>query len=1166
MDVAAVCGACGASNPADARFCGSCGASLGILCPSCGRRNPADGKFCTECGSSLSGTAPAPALGSRQSFMPAELADKVRAGSAALEGERKLITVLFADVVGYTALSERLDPEEIRGLMHRAFEVMLNAVHRYEGTVAQLQGDGLLALFGAPIAHEDHAVRASLAGLEMQEGLQPLQEELAGRDIDFRVRVGLHSGLVVFGRIGSDLEFTFQAVGDTVNTASRVQGLAEPGTVVMSEATRRLATGYVVLEDRGEFAVKNKAEPVHVYQAIRAAGPRSRVDVSAERGLGPYVGREHELAELRARFEEASQGSGRVVFITGEAGLGKSRLVHEFRERLEDDRLWLLGRCISYGADIPYVPIVDLARSACGVEEADAEDVIIEKLTRRVDELGGDPANLPYLRFLLSVDPGDPSVLDEDPMLRKPRVFEAFRDVLLAAVRDRPAVLVIEDLHWIDPPSVELLSFVADAVPDERLLVLLTHRPEWDSPLGDRPFYRRIVLEPLSASDTALVAGGASGAQTLPPAIAEEIYRKAEGNPFFIEEVTKSLVESGDLLAGDEGLSLGKPIDEIRVPDSVQDVIMARLDRLADEPRRALQTASVIGREFTSRLLERTEGRVLSEGAVRQLKAVQLIFERSLYPELVFMFKHALTHEVAYESLLLERRRALHGAVGDAIKELYADRPTEVVEMLAHHYERAERWDNALEYLAASADKAMAGFALVPARAYADRALAAMARTGRDDPALRAHLHHLRGQCYELRNEWSTAIDCYRQMAAAAEDAGDETTRGYGLALVSLAQIYAHDIADGAETASEAAAIARRTGDVDLAALSEMSLMFGRVVSGQLEESYAKVDHLETVSRGATDAFTRILGIDFVGETLHMQSREAEAAARVEEALAIGEATRLAQPMQYIYFDLALITLAQGRYDVAFDAARKNIALSERVGDQGFWWCRAKNTLGRIYIELGDLDRGALHNQDAIERALVFGDLETLRNAQLNLADCVLGRGDSAGGIALFTELDTTFNGDTDPGEWMKWRYTMHLWMGLSTSWLASGDPDRALGFADRCVERATVTRTTRYVSKGHRARGLALAALNRHDEALVEIDTALAAANEIGGPEPVWQARFAQARVLRMTGRIDDSRIAAVEALRVVDEIVAGLREPGAGDILLASSDVAALRVLAAG
>ena len=1097
--------------------------------------------------------------------MPADLADKVRAGSAALEGERKLITVLFADVAGYTALSERLDPEEIRALMRRAFDVMLEAVHRYEGTVAQLLGDGLLALFGAPIAHEDHAVRAALAGLAIQEGLAPLQEELAARDIDFRVRVGLHSGLVVFGRIGSDLEFTFQAVGDTVNTASRVQGLAEPGTVVMSEATRRLATGYVVLEDRGTFPVKNKAEPVHAYRALRAAGPRSRVDVSAERGLGPYVGRERELDDLRTQFGEVARGAGQVVFISGEAGLGKSRLVHEFRERLEDDHVWLLGRCISYGADIPYVPIVDLARSACGVEEADDEAVIIDKLARRVDELGGDPTNLPYLRFLLSVDPGDPSVLDEDPMLRKPRVFEAFRDVLLAAVRDRPVVLVIEDLHWIDPPSAELLSFVIDAVPDARMLIVLTHRPEWESPLGERPYYRRLVLEPLTAEATAMVAAAASGAGSLPAEIAEEIYRKADGNPFFIEEVTKSLVESGDLLAGDDGFSLGRPIDEISVPDTVQDVIMARLDRLADEPRRALQTASVIGREFTSRLLERTEGRALSEGAVRQLKAVQLIFERSLYPELVFMFKHALTHEVAYESLLLERRRTLHGAVGDAIRELYSDRTGEVVETIAHHYERAERWPDAVRHLAMSAEKAMSGFALDQAIGYADRTLAAMDRAGQPaDASLRARMHQIAGQCFDLHNEWDAAVDRYRQMVAAAADGGDEPTRGYGLALMSLAQLYAHRYEDAMTTAREAERIADATADPDLVALARMAVVGNQAIVGDLDPAYAGVDGLQAAGESASDAFTKALSLDMAGECLHFQSREHEAVAVIHEAQVLAEEARLGQPLQYVYFDLALATLALGRYDEAFDAARKNVALCERVGDRGFWWCRAKNTLGRIHMELGDLDLGGRHNQDAVDRALTFGDLETLRNAQLNLGDCLLDGGNAAAARSWFTELETTFAADADRSEWMKWRYTMHLLLGLSRSALAVGDPGRAVVDADRCIAHAESTKTKRYVVKGRRAKGLALSALAQHDEALAEIERSLHVAHEIGGPEPVWQSQYALASVHREAGHLVAARSAATEGLSVVAGIVAELREPGAGDTLLASPDVTALRELA--
>jgi class 3 adenylate cyclase/tetratricopeptide (TPR) repeat protein len=1166
MDGQVTCSACGADNVADARFCGSCGAALGRVCPVCGQRNPADGRFCTSCGEALAAGAGA-ALGTREAFMPPALADKLRAGSVSIEGERKLITVLFADVAGYTAMSEQLDPEEMRALMQRAFGSMLDAIHRFEGTVAQLQGDGLLALFGAPIAHEDHAIRAIRAGLAVHEGLTALRAELAMREIDFRVRVGVHSGLVVFGRIGTDLEFTFQAVGDTVNTASRVQGLAEPGTVVMSEATHRLAAGYFVFDDLGSHTVKNKAEPVHVFRAIRATGSRSRVDISAQHGLGPYVGRTDELETLARLFDQADAGDGQVVFLSGEAGLGKSRLVHEFRERLIDrDHLWLLGRCISYGADIPYGPIVDLLRSAADIEETDAEEVMDAKLTTKVEALGAAAVHLPYLRFLLSLDPRDPAVLDEDPMLRKPRVFEAFRDVVLASAIDRPAVLVIEDLHWVDQASTELVSFVLESVPDHRIVVVLTHRPEWVHPFGQRAFHTSLALAPLSEEDTSGVARGTTGQRTLPAELQTLIYRTAEGNPFFIEEVTKSLLETGALVADGAGYALGRPIEQIEVPDTVQGVIMARLDRLDEEPRQALQTASVIGREFTSRLLERTAGAGTSDEALRQLKSVQLIFERSLYPELVFMFKHALTHEVAYGSMLLERRRSLHSAVAEAIRELYADRPAEVVEMLAHHFERAERWSDAVPYLVASADKAMAGFALPEAIAYAGRALVALDRSGDGgDRSLRAHLHHVQGQCHELRNDWGPAIDSYRAMAEAAEEAGDETTLGYGLALVSFAQIYAHELAAGAETAQRARSIALETGDADLVALTLVSILFNRVVSGDLEEPYTQIDELESASRDATDPFVRIFGLDLSGEMHHMRSHEADAAVLLDEALRLAEEAQIAQVLQWVYFDVALAMTALGRYDDALDAARKNVALCDRVGDKGFWLCRAENTLGRIFIEICDFERGAYHNRIAIERGLAFGDRETLRNAQLNLGDCLLGSGDTAAARGLFEELDAAFAADTDPGEWMKWRYTMHLWIGLSQTWLALGEPERALPFAARCLERAEETGTKRYVTKALRARARATSAAGRHDEALEDLTRALAVAEEIGGPEPVWQALAARADVSHAAGRSEEAAAAAASGLALVETIAAGVHERGSAEVLLTSGPVARLRDIAA-
>ena len=380
----------------------------------------------------------------------------------------------------------------------------------------------------------------------------------------------------------------------------------------------------------------------------------------------------------------------------------------------------------------------------------------------------------------------------------------------------------------------------------------------------------------------------------------------------------------------------------------------------------------------------------------------------------------------------------------------------------------------------------------------------AIERSG--DPAeagMLANLHQMRGQCYELGNRWDEAIACYRQMATVAASAGDRSQEGLALCLISIAQIYAHDLAEGDVTAQAAEAIGVETGDRDLVLLSQLSRVFNRTMKGDLDDPYARIVGLRDDARRVDDPFPRALGIDFAGEMLHFQGREIEALALIEEAQAIAESAQLGQPMSYVYFDLALTTLALGRYDDAFAAARRSIEHAERVGDQGFWWCRGKNTLGRIYIELGDAKQGELHNQQAADLALTFGDLETLRNAQLNIADCLLARGDAAGALQRFEALQREFDADDNPGEWMKWRYTMHLLASMSLTLHALGEFDRGLACAEQCIERAEATSAKRYLSKGRRVRGLALASLGRVDEGLASIDIALAVAKEIGGPEP---------------------------------------------------------------
>ena len=651
------CPSCATENPSDAKFCGACGAALAAVCAACGHRNAPGTTFCTECGGPLATAALQPSFASPETYTPDDLAAKIRSSRTEIEGERKQITVMFADVAGFTSLSEQLDPEEMHAIMSRCFDLMLDEVHRYEGTVSQFLGDGMLALFGAPIAHEDHAQRAVRAALGIQSALTGYQHDLKQeRGIDFRMRIGLNSGPVVVGDIGADLAMTYTALGDTVNLAQRMEALAAPGSVLVSEHTHRLIEGYFVTEDLGEQAVKGKEAPVRVHEVLRSVRWRSRVDVYADRGLAPFVGRDADLEALLAAVAAAQEGAG--------GGIGKSRLLYEVRSRLEDVT-WLVGRCISYGAGTPYVPIIDLVKDAFAIDEADSEEEVARKIAASASESAA-----PYLRHLLAVDSGDESIPTMDPQLRKAKTFEALRDLALAAAAVRPQVLLIEDLHWIDQASIEFLSYLADYVLEHRILLVLTHRPDWEQPLGARPHFIQIDLQTLSESETAAVTDALLGAHGMPAELQQLVFAKAEGNPFFVEELTRSLVETGVIRRVNSAYELARPVDEVHVPDTVQDVIMARLDRLPEEPRRAIQTAAVIGREFTVRLLERTADLHSDEAGdqLRELKSVELIYERSLYPELVYMFKHALTHDVAYESLLVARRKALHRLVATAVE------------------------------------------------------------------------------------------------------------------------------------------------------------------------------------------------------------------------------------------------------------------------------------------------------------------------------------------------------------------------------------------------------------------------------------------------------------------------------------------------------------------
>ena len=705
------CPACQTENRPGIRFCEQCGATLEAACAACGASVPAEARFCGACGAPrASSTAPpAEKYTSPQTYTPPHLAERILRDRTALSGERKQVTVLFADVSGFTSISERLDPEDVHALINRAFELMLAEVHRYEGTVNQFLGDGLMALFGAPIAHEDHARRAAHAALGMQHALERYRDELArARGIDFRVRMGLNTGLVVVGAIGDNLRMDYTAVGDTTNTSARMQQLAQPGQIVVAAATHRLIEPFFALRALGSFTVKNRAEAVDAYELTDVRDAVSSLTARAAHGLSPFVGRDEALTTLERALSTARGGRGQAAFVVGDPGLGKSRLLFELRQRAGETVTWLEGECLSFGQSTSFLPIIVMLKRRFGIEHRDGETQVATKIDRGLELLGADTAAVaPFVRYLLSVDPGDGGVATMDPAQRRTRIVGAIQRVVAAASRQHPLVLVVEDAHWIDAASEDCLRALIEALPGMPVLLIVTYRPVSQQPFGERTYFWRVALQPLDEAAAVGIARSTLGVGELPADLAAVITRKAEGNPFFVEEISRTLMESHAVrVEGGRLLGAGTAAG-VAVPDTVQDVIAARIDRLDEPQKRTVQTASCIGREFTLALLDRVcDVQAQLERCLSDLKRIELIYEKAVGADPEFVFRHALTQDVAYASMLQSERRRLHALIGHAIEQIHAGRLEERVEELVHHFGRGEVWDKVARYARAAGDRA----------------------------------------------------------------------------------------------------------------------------------------------------------------------------------------------------------------------------------------------------------------------------------------------------------------------------------------------------------------------------------------------------------------------------------------------------------------------------
>jgi len=715
------CPQCTFDNKPGKKFCIECGAKLTVKCPGCGSEIEGTEKFCGECGHNLTTPSePAPKelsfdekLDKIQRYLPKGLTEKILSQKDRIEGERKQLTVMFCDMEGFTPLVERLGPEEAYSIMDEVYEILIHKVHDYDGTVNEMTGDGILALFGAPIALEDAPQRAIRSSLAIHREMARFSEKMKQKREDLpplNMRVGIHTGPVVVGTLGNNLRVEFKAVGDTVNLASRVEGLAEPGATYVTEATFKLTEGFFRFEALGEKKIKGKKEPVKIYWAIAPNSRRTRFDVSAERGLAPFVGRERELETLLDGFERSKTSRGQAFSVLSEAGVGKSRLLYEFRKAVTgEDVMFLEGRCLSYSRGVAYHPFIDILKANFDIRESDGDPEIREKAKRGLKILGLDEVStLPYLLELFSVKDSGIDKIPMSPEARRDRFKEVFKLITLKGSEIRPLITAYEDLHWADKGSEEVLKYVLESIPAARVLMIFTYRPDFVHTWGGKSYHNQVNLNRLSNRESLTMVSNLLNTEAIDTDLEDLILEKTEGVPFFIEEFVRSLNDLKIIERDGNKCRLAKNIEDVTIPSTIQDLIMARVDSLPDGAKQVLQAGSVIEREFNYDLIKQVtslpEQELLPHLSV--LKDSELLYERGIYPESTFIFKHALTRDVVYDSILSRKKKNLHEKIGNAIEEVYAERIEERYELLAHHYGLAEDWENAVQFGRLAAEKA----------------------------------------------------------------------------------------------------------------------------------------------------------------------------------------------------------------------------------------------------------------------------------------------------------------------------------------------------------------------------------------------------------------------------------------------------------------------------
>jgi class 3 adenylate cyclase/tetratricopeptide (TPR) repeat protein len=954
------CPQCAYENPPGSDFCLGCGIRLSA-CGACGASLPSGSRFCNKCGAPVAATR-APQYASPQAYTPKHLAERILTSKSALEGERKHVTVLFADLKGSMELLADRDPEEARSVLDPVLQLMMDAVHRYEGTVNQVMGDGIMALFGAPLSHEDHAVRACYAALRMQQAAHQLNEELRrALGAEARIRVGLHSGEVVVRTIGSDLRMDYTAVGQTTHLAARMEQLAPPGAIRLTADTLRLAEGFVQVAPLGPVPIRGLPEPVEVFDLTGAGAARRRFEAVTSRGLTRFVGRQQELQVLARALERAKSGHGQVVAPVGEPGVGKSRLFWEFTHSRHTEGWFVLeSGSASYGKATPYLPVIDLLRSYFRIDERDEHRAVREKAIGKL--LALDRALEPYLPAfltLLEVSVEDAAWTALDAPQRRQRTLEGLKRLLVRESQLRPLLLVFEDLHWVDSETQALLDLLVESLPTARILLLVNYRPEYQHGWSGKSYYAQLRIDPLAPESAGELLDELLGTEARLQPLKKLLIERTEGNPFFLEESVRTLVET-KVLSGRRGAyRLQAPLQTAQVPATVQAVLAARIDRLPQDQKRLLQAAAVIGDEVQLPLLQAIADE--TEDAVRRgmadLQAAEFLYEAQLFPDQQYVFKHGLTCQVAYGSLVHERRRTLHAKVVEAIEKLYPERLSEHLELLALHSLRGEAWAKAVKYGRQAGTKALGRSANQDAVAYFEQALDALSHLPESRQALEEAVDirfNLQASLFPL-GELERMLSVLREAEALAGRLDDPRRLAWALVYGNFVHSQTGRLPAGRLLGDRALALGETLSDIGL-------LVVGRYYRAQahLGSDYAAAAELfrknvETLDGDLTRERFGLYGLPAVMSRGWMAWALAEQG-RFEDARKIGEeGVWIAKSVEHPFTLCGVQWQASHAYRLRGDLPSTRAILGQVLSEAEQWQIPLVGPLGRWclgYVEM----------------------------------------------------------------------------------------------------------------------------------------------------------------------------------------------------------------------